>query len=256
MYTAVPVWYWVQYTLLLVCFCFLFCIDIDLYRPLPNYLLIHIDVEFSQWSRIDQYFFLRCFHFDICSYLWTVVFPTTVVLTSTVCVSFMRVFVLINKLTCLHYYYYYYYYLYFPAPDHHPKGHPVVWAAAHCGVHVQRRDQRLTGGHPEHPPGRRGPSGHNSHFSFLFMLQGEVSLSTLRLIIVHNDPAAHLDHCGRCRIRTRFLCPRSLVSHHISTSLLLLYSVQSLTNYLKSVNLLCLLIFQYISPVIHCYCYF
>ena len=28
--------------------------------------------------------------------------------------------------------------------------------------------------------------------------------------LLHNDPAAHQDHCGRCRIRTRDLCPRRL----------------------------------------------
>ena len=36
-------------------------------------------------------------------------------------------------------------------------------------------------------------------------------------IITHTDPAAHKDYCGRCRIRTRALCPRSLVHcHHMS----------------------------------------
>ena len=29
----------------------------------------------------------------------------------------------------------------------------------------------------------------------------------------HNDPAAHQDHCGRCRIQTWDLCPRSLVHY-------------------------------------------
>ena len=32
--------------------------------------------------------------------------------------------------------------------------------------------------------------------------------------IMHNDPAAHQDHCGRCCIRTRDLCPRSLVCYY------------------------------------------
>ena len=44
--------------------------------------------------------------------------------------------------------------------------------------------------------------------------------STLRFTVLHNDPAAPQDHCGRRRIRTRDFCPRSLVhyqlSHHIS----------------------------------------
>ena len=38
--------------------------------------------------------------------------------------------------------------------------------------------------------------------------------------VLHNDPAAPQKHCGRCQIRTRDFCPRSLaryqVSHHIS----------------------------------------
>ena len=29
--------------------------------------------------------------------------------------------------------------------------------------------------------------------------------------IIHNDPAAHQDHCEICQIRTRDLCLRSLV---------------------------------------------
>ena len=29
----------------------------------------------------------------------------------------------------------------------------------------------------------------------------------------HNDPTAHQDHCGRCRIRTRDLCQRSMVRY-------------------------------------------
>ena len=37
---------------------------------------------------------------------------------------------------------------------------------------------------------------------------------------LHNDPAAHQDHCVRCRIWTRNLCPQKsgglLMSHHIS----------------------------------------
>ena len=31
---------------------------------------------------------------------------------------------------------------------------------------------------------------------------------------IHNDPAAHQDHCGRCRIRTRELCPSRLVRYY------------------------------------------
>ena len=27
------------------------------------------------------------------------------------------------------------------------------------------------------------------------------------VLLLHNDPAAHQDHCGICRIRTRDLCP-------------------------------------------------
>ena len=49
--------------------------------------------------------------------------------------------------------------LLFPASHHHPEGHPVVRAPAHCGVHVQGRGQRLTRGHSQHPPGSGGPPG-------------------------------------------------------------------------------------------------
>ena len=33
---------------------------------------------------------------------------------------------------------------------------------------------------------------------------------------LHNNPSALQDHCGRCRIRTKGLCSRSLMSQHIS----------------------------------------
>ena len=45
-------------------------------------------------------------------------------------------------------------------------------------------------------------------FFLLFLHQGEVSLSTLRFsTLLHNDPAAHQDHCTMyiCRIRNRDL---------------------------------------------------
>ena len=31
--------------------------------------------------------------------------------------------------------------------------------------------------------------------------------------VLHNDPAAPQDHCGRCRIRTRDLCLRSMARY-------------------------------------------
>ena len=44
-------------------------------------------------------------------------------------------------------------------------------------------------------------------FSLFFLSHVYVSLSTLRFsTLFHNDPAAHQDHCRRCRIRTRDLC--------------------------------------------------
>ena len=54
-----------------------------------------------------------------------------------------------------------------------------------------------------------------SIFLNLFVrLMGQLSLSTLRSSdFFHNDPAAHQDHCDKCRIRTRDLCPRSLVHY-------------------------------------------
>ena len=33
---------------------------------------------------------------------------------------------------------------------------------------------------------------------------------------LHNNPSALQDHCGRCRIRTKGLCPRSLMSQYTS----------------------------------------
>ena len=42
------------------------------------------------------------------------------------------------------------------------------------------------------------------NFKDLFLRQGSVSRSTLRFsTLFHNYPAAHQDHCGRCRNRTR-----------------------------------------------------
>ena len=41
-------------------------------------------------------------------------------------------------------------------------------------------------------------------FLIVFLLQGQVALSILRFSsLFHNYPAAHQDHCGRCRIRTQ-----------------------------------------------------
>ena len=37
-------------------------------------------------------------------------------------------------------------------------------------------------------------------------------------IITQWSPAAHQDHCGRCRIRTRDICPRSLVRYQRATT--------------------------------------
>ena len=51
---------------------------------------------------------------------------------------------------------------------------------------------------------------------FLPQGQGQVSLSTLRFsTLFHNDPAVLQDHCGRCRIRTRDLCPIKFVYPNI-----------------------------------------
>ena len=51
--------------------------------------------------------------------------------------------------------------------------------------------------------------------NILFLPQGKEpqSILSLCIITVHNDPAAHHNHCGRCRIRSRDLCPRSLVRY-------------------------------------------
>ena len=49
-------------------------------------------------------------------------------------------------------------------------------------------------------------------FFWSFFVSGVGFSLTLRFTtLFHNDPAAHQDHCGRCRIRTPNLCPRSQV---------------------------------------------
>ena len=52
-------------------------------------------------------------------------------------------------------------------------------------------------------------------FTFIWH-QVEVPPSTLRITILHNDPAVPQDHCTRCRIRTRDLCPRSIARYQLS----------------------------------------
>ena len=48
-------------------------------------------------------------------------------------------------------------------------------------------------------------------FVYIFLASG--GDSPLYPEILHNDPAAHQDHCGRCLIRTRDLCSRSLARY-------------------------------------------
>ena len=58
-------------------------------------------------------------------------------------------------------------------------------------------------------------------FFFIYSLlpQGWVATSTLRCsTLLYNDPAAHQDHCARCRIWTQDLCPRSLVRYQWATT--------------------------------------
>ena len=58
-------------------------------------------------------------------------------------------------------------------------------------------------------------------FFFFLLLRGRCFPSLPREFstFFHNDPAAHLqDHCGRCRIRTWDLCPRSLARSHWATT--------------------------------------
>ena len=48
------------------------------------------------------------------------------------------------------------------------------------------------------------------HKTFHIDLGFRFPFSTLRFsTLLHYDPAAHRDHCWRCRIQTRDLCPRS-----------------------------------------------
>ena len=56
-------------------------------------------------------------------------------------------------------------------------------------------------------------------FYIFFCLSGRFpSLPWVVYTLLHNDPAAHQDHCGRCRIRTRDLCPWSLVRNQWTTT--------------------------------------
>ena len=69
---------------------------------------------------------------------------------------------------------------------------------------------------------------------FFFGPQVEVPPSTLRFTVLHNDPAAPQDRCGRCRIQTQDLCARSLaryqMSHHISQELWIHTKLQESAN--------------------------
>ena len=46
---------------------------------------------------------------------------------------------------------------------------------------------------------------------FIFASGGGLPTLPWDFTVLHNDPAAPQDHCGWCRIRTRDLCPRSMV---------------------------------------------
>ena len=53
---------------------------------------------------------------------------------------------------------------------------------------------------------------------YIFWPHVEISFSTLRFTVLHNDPAAPQDHCGRCRIWTLEFCPRSLARYQWTTT--------------------------------------
>ena len=60
---------------------------------------------------------------------------------------------------------------------------------------------------------------HIKHFFLKIFFASGLTLSFSTLL--HIDPAAHQNHCGRCRIRNKDLCPGSLesalpTSYHIS----------------------------------------
>ena len=46
----------------------------------------------------------------------------------------------------------------------------------------------------------------------------EVAPLSWDFIVLHNNPAARQDHYGRCRIRTRDLCLRSLARYQWATT--------------------------------------
>ena len=51
-------------------------------------------------------------------------------------------------------------------------------------------------------------------FKDLFLRHGWFPSLPWDFYIIHNAPAAQQDQCGRCRIRTRDLCKKSLVHYH------------------------------------------
>ena len=50
---------------------------------------------------------------------------------------------------------------------------------------------------------------HCFHFQIFFYL---------RFSLLHNDPAVHQEHCGRCWIQTQDICPTSLVRYQWATT--------------------------------------
>ena len=58
----------------------------------------------------------------------------------------------------------------------------------------------------------------HSFFYKYFLASGGGSPLYAEILQSHNDPAAHQDHSGRCRIRTRDLCPRSLARYQWATT--------------------------------------
>ena len=56
------------------------------------------------------------------------------------------------------------------------------------------------------------------YFIYVFASGGGFPPLPWDFTVLNNDPAAPQDHCGRCRIRTRDFCPRSLAHYQWATT--------------------------------------
>ena len=70
-------------------------------------------------------------------------------------------------------------------------------------------------------------------FFVVFLRQVKVPTLPWDLTVLHNDPAAPQDHCGKCLIRTRDFCPRSLARYQMSHHIFMLLVIALLLYYIR-----------------------